>query len=116
MGEASVSTADVPARLRLERDPYSPPGARTVFVRVSAEDARGRTHPLATNRVRFSVVGDARLVAVGNGNARAYDSFGGVEYPLYNGRAMAVVRLAPGAKKAALVVSAAGLTSAAHEL
>ncbi len=53
--------------------------------------------------------GDARLVAVGNGDARAYEPFGGDSYPLYNGRAMAVVRLAPEAEKAVLVARADGI-------
>ena len=60
--------------------------------------------------------GDARLMAVGNGNARAYDSFGGSTYPLYNGRAMAVVRLAPNAKTATLTASAEGLEPAMYEV
>ena len=109
IGEASVTTAGTPVRLRLERDPYSPADARTVFVRVSAEDAAGRPHPLAAHRVRFRVTGEARLVAVGNGNARAYEPFGGDVYPLYHGRAMAAVRLNPGGASATLSVSADGL-------
>ena len=56
--------------------------------------------------------GDARLVAVGNGDARAYEPFGGDSYPLYNGRAMAVVRLVPGAVETVLVARADGIEPA----
>ena len=116
IGNVAVSTAGRPARVRLVRDPYSPQSARTVFVQAVAEDAEGRPCPLAADRIRFVVDGDARLVAVGNGNARAYDSFGGGECPLYNGRAMAVVRLAPGAKKARLTAFASNLVDATLDL
>ncbi|MBO4288354.1 MAG: DUF4982 domain-containing protein [Kiritimatiellae bacterium] len=109
IGETSVSTAGDPVRLKLARDPYSPPDARTVFVQVSVEDAAERPHPFARPRVRFKVTGKARLVAVGNGDARAYEPFGGDAYPLYHGRAMAAVRLDPGATSASLAVAADGL-------
>ncbi len=109
VGEAMVRTAGAPVRVKLARDPYSPPDARTVFVQACVVDEEGTPHPLAANRIRFEVKGDARLVAVGNGDARAYEPFGGDSYPLYNGRAMAVVRLAPGAEKAVLVARADGL-------
>ena len=112
IGESRVCTAGAPVRLRLERDPYSPLGARTVFVKVAAVDSCGTSHPLASNRVHFTVEGGARLAAVGNGNARAYDSFGGDSYPLYNGAAMAVVRFAQDARSAVLKVSSDGLEPA----
>lgn len=112
IGEASVRTAGEPVRLRLERDPYSTADARTVFVKVCTVDTSGTPNPLASHRVHFAVDGAARLAAVGNGNSRAYDSFGGDTYPLYNGAAMAVVRFEPGAKSATLRVSADGLAPA----
>ena len=114
VGEGVVRTAGPAAGLRLVRDPYSAADARTIFVRVEAVDGMGVVQPLSAERISFAVFGDGELVAVGNGNARDYESFGQTgSHRLYYGRCVAVVRRRGNGR---LVVRASGVSLGTAEL
>ncbi len=95
IGERLMRTAGpaVAVRLTPERSAIPADGESLVFVQVDVTDAAGTRDPRATNLIRFSLSGPGQLVAVGNGNPRATDSFAEVsKHPLYFGKAVALVR------------------------
>ena len=90
IGEAVVHTAGKPVALKLTRD-YD--DGEYAFFQVDAVDAAGVRNPLADNRLSFSVSGPGRIVAVGNGNPRAMESFADpYAHSLFFGKAVVVVR------------------------
>ena len=93
VARAPLKTAGVPAKVKLERDPYSAPDADVVFVRVSLTDAVGIRIPDAQTRVDFLVEGAGEIVSVGNADPAGLDSFKGVaSHRLFFGYAVAVIR------------------------
>ena len=95
IGEAVVRTAGKPVALKLTHD-YD--DGEFAFFQVEAVDAAGVANPLADDRLSFSVSGPGRIVAVGNGNPRAMESFADPSaHSLFFGKAVVVVRRdAPG--------------------
>ena len=90
IGEAVVRTAGDPVALKLTRDYYD---GGYAFFQVDAVDSAGVRNPLADNRLSFSVSGPGRIVAVGNGNPRAMESFADPSaHSLFFGKAVVVVR------------------------
>ena len=95
IGEAVARTAGKPVALKLTQD-YD--DGEVAFFQVDAVDSNGVRNPLADNRLSFSVSGPGRIVAVGNGNPRAMESFVDTSaHSLFFGKAVVVVRReAPG--------------------
>lgn len=93
IGETVVRTAGETAALRLRACPYNAPDARTRAVFVEATDARGVLVPDAAMRVSFALEGAGEIVAVGNADPRALESFKATaSHPLHFGRAAVYVR------------------------
>ncbi len=116
IGEQTMKTAGkaVAVKLTPEKPVLPADGESVVFVQVDVTDAEGTRDPRATNRIRFSLTGPGRLVAVGNGNARGLDSFTDTaSHPLYFGKAVAAVRRNAGTTAPiTLTASTDGLKSA----
>ena len=95
IGEAVVRTAGKPVALKMTQD-YD--DGEYAFLQVEAVDADGVRNPLADNRLSFSVSGPGRIVAAGNGNPRAMESFADPSaHSLFFGKAVVIVRRdAPG--------------------
>lgn len=98
IGEAVVRTAGKPVALKVTQD-YD--DGEYAFLQVEAVDADGICNPLAENRLSFSVSGPGRIVAAGNGNPRAMESFADPSaHSLFFGKAVVIVRRdAPGVIK-----------------
>ena len=113
IGEAVVRTAGKPVALKLARD-YD--DGKYAFFQVDAVDAAGIGNPMADNRLSFSVSGPGRIVAVGNGNPRAMESFADPSaHSLFFGKAVVVVRR-EGPGSITLAATANGLREARSEL
>ena len=113
IGEAVVRTAGEPVALKLTRD-YD--DGEYAFFQVDAVDAAGVRNPLADNRLSFTVSGPGRIIAVGNGNPRAMESFADTSaHSLFFGKAVVVVRR-EGSGVITLTVAADGLRDARSEL
>lgn len=95
IGEAVVRTAGKPVALKMTQD-YD--DGEYAFLQVEAVDADGICNPLAENRLSFSVSGPGHIVAAGNGNPRAMESFADPSaHSLFFGKAVVIVRRdAPG--------------------
>ena len=113
IGEAVVRTAGKPVALKLTQD-YD--DGEFAFFQVEAVDAAGVANSLADDRLSFSVSGPGRIVAAGNGNPRAMESFADPSaHSLFFGKAVVVVRRdAPGA--ITLVAAADQLETAKSEM
>ena len=115
-GETVMRTAGKPVAVRLTDDPYNAPEAKTRFVQVDLVDAAGTRDPRAKDRVSFRIAGPGEIAAVGNGDARAHESFKAVSsHPLYYGKAVAVVRR-KGPGKIVLTASVPGLKDGVIEM
>ena len=111
IGVAVVRTAGKPVALRLMKD-YD--DGEMCFFQIDAVDADGVRNPLAANRLSLSVTGPGRILAVCNGNPRAYESFADPSaHSLFFGKAVVVVRR-EGPGRITLTVSSSGL-EAAHQ-
>ena len=113
IGEMVVRTAGKPVSLKLTPD-YD--DGEMCFVQIDAVDAAGVRDPLAETRLSLSVSGPGRIVAVGNGNPRAYEPFADASaHSLFFGKAVAVVRR-EGAGRIVLTAEATALAPATYGL
>lgn len=116
IGEAAVKTAGPAKALMLTPEKTTVPadGESVVFVHVDVVDAHAVRDPRATNQIHFAVSGPGTIVAVGNGNPRATDSFADTaQHRLYFGKAVALVRRHAGEAGAiTLTATAEGLAPA----
>jgi beta-galactosidase len=110
--EQRVRTAGPPVRIiaQADRSMIAGDGKDLSFVSVELRDASG-TPVLTDNRpMRFSIVGPGEIVATDNGDPTDFTVFSSSARKLFNGRALAIVRAAPGRKgSATLRVEADGL-------
>jgi beta-galactosidase len=97
----SVETTGEPVAVVLEPDhtTLAADGADISLVTVKIVDAQGRTVPVATNMVTFSVTGPGQLLGVGNGNPVCQESDKGNQRSAFNGLGLAIVQASrmPGA-------------------
>jgi beta-galactosidase len=115
IGEASVATADPPARLRLTAERAVMPASSDslAYVVVEAVDEHGRLCPHAMDRVRFSVAGPASIAGIGNGDPLSLDPFQDDEHPLFHGKAVVILRGLDGQPgEAVLTATAPGMLDA----
>ncbi len=119
IGEHVVRTAGKPAAVKLLPEETALPadGETCVFVQVNAVDEKGTLEPWAKDRVSFKLTGPGKIMAVGNADPRAHESFMDVaSHPLYFGRAVVVVRRDKGATgPITLTAEAKGLQPASVE-
>jgi beta-galactosidase len=111
---AIVRTAGVPARIALasDRSRIRADGEDLSFVTVTVQDQQGRAVPTAEPLVRFRISGDARIVAVDNGDQISHTSFQAKEVRLFNGQALVIVRAGTAPGTATLTAEGEGLAPA----
>ena len=113
-----LCTAGEAVRLHLEPESDTLPadGDEFVFVKVTAQDAKGTLVPGAMNLVEFSVAGPGEIVSVGNADPVGHRSFKDVSaHNLHYGVAgLFIRRTGPG--EVALCASAEGLKSASVKM
>jgi beta-galactosidase len=92
--ETTVETTGEPTGIELEPDrkSLSADGTDISLVTVRIVDAQGRTVPVATNAVSFSVSGPGQLLGVGNGNPSCHESDKGSRRSAFNGLCLAIIR------------------------
>ena len=78
-------------------------------VRIYAVDSKGRRVYSAQHELQFGTEGDARIVAVSNGNIRSEELYCTDHIHLYNGSAMAILRAGRQAGSVVLTTRAEGL-------
>jgi beta-galactosidase len=99
--ETAVETTGEPAAVVLEpdRSVLAADRADISLVKARIVDAQGRTVPVATNLVMFSVTGPGHLLGVGNGNPICHEPDKASQRSAFNGLCLAIIQTsrAPGA-------------------
>ena len=94
IGEQTMRTAGVPAKIRLtpDRSTLVASGEDLSYLLVEAVDKDGNLCPLADNRVEFALSGPGTIAGVGNGNPQSIDPFQTNQVKLFYGKAMLIIR------------------------
>lgn len=92
--EKEIKTAGQPTQIVLEanRENLHADGKDLVFVTAKILDKDGNLVPDASNKIDFSVVGGAAIVATDNGDQTSHESFQSKSRKAFNGLALAVVK------------------------
>ena len=103
-----IETAGKPRSLMLKADieDWKADGQDLQHIRITAVDSKGRRAPFAQDELTFYVEGDARIVAVDNGNISSDESMIGNKRKLCNGSALVILRAGHKAGKVILTVKA----------
>ena len=114
IAESRVETTGEPAAIVLEPDrtALTADGADISLVTVKIVDAQGRTVPVATNAVTFSVTGAGHLLGVGNGNPTCHEPDKGNQRSAFNGLCLAIVQSSRTPGKITIQADSPGLKSA----
>ena len=92
--ENQAETTGEPSAIVLEPDrpSLSAGGTDISLVTVKIVDDQGRTVPVATNLVTFSVTGQGRLLGLGNGDPSCHEPDKGHQRSAFNGLCLAIVQ------------------------
>jgi len=101
-----IETTGATKRLQLiaDAETWRADGEDLQHVRVLAVDGKGRRVPTAQQKLTFSVEGNARIVAVDNGNNSSDELHATGERSLYNGSALVILRAGKAPGKVTLTV------------
>ncbi|MDZ8120433.1 beta-galactosidase GalA [Pontiella agarivorans] len=102
-------TVGDPAAIRLTAEADG-----TFVVKAEIMDAEGRFVPTASNKIRYTIEGDAGILGTGNGNPTSHEPPKGTESSAFFGLSQAIVQMT--GEKAVLRAEADGLESAEVEL
>jgi beta-galactosidase len=114
IAQSKVETTGEPAAVVLEPDGMTlkADGQDISLITVKILDRQGRTVPVATNAVTFSVTGPGQLLGVGNGNPSCHEPDKGKQRSAFNGLCLAIVQ-SSGAQGAIIIqADSPGLKSA----
>ena len=87
-----------------------------MHVRIQAVDSKGRRVPMAQDELRFTVEGDASIVAVGNGDINSEELNVQDHRRLWNGSALVILRAGRTPSKITLKTTADGFKTIATKL
>ena len=89
-----IETVGKAVRLTATNEPirWQADGTDLMHVRIEAVDSKGRRVPMAQDELRFEVTGDARIVAVTNGDINSDELNAINRRHLWNGSAMVILR------------------------
>lgn len=101
-----IETTGATKRLQLiaDAETWRADGEDLQHVRVLAVDGKGRRVPTAQQKLTFSVEGNARIVAVDNGNNSSDELHATGERSLFNGSALVILRAGKAPGKVTLTV------------
>ncbi|NDV84386.1 glycoside hydrolase family 2 TIM barrel-domain containing protein [Bacteroides sp. 51] len=113
-----LETTGKPVALQLEADNcnWQADGLDLQHIRVFAVDSKGRRVHQAEHAVSFQLQGDARIVAVDNGDIRSEELHVGHERRLYQGSALVILRAGCNPGSVMLTASTQGLKPAKLKL
>ena len=111
----STETVGEPVALKFaaeKPDNWKADGLDLQYIKVYAVDHKGRHVAIATNEVTFEIEGNARLIAVDNGDHYTDELFSGNKKKMHRGFVMAILRASRTSGKVVIKASANGLKSA----
>ena len=89
---AERQTTGAPARIGLSSTRRHLAPGEVAVIRAAVLDARQREVPTANNRIAFTLIGDATLLGVGNGDPSSLEPDRAAARSAFNGLAMALVQ------------------------
>ncbi len=109
-----IETPSSAVALRLEPDntEWSADGMDLQHIRVRAVDSKGRTDASCNLQAMFRVEGDARIVAVDNGDMQNHEINTIPRIHLHNGTALVILRAGPNAGKVRFSAEVQGMKKA----
>jgi beta-galactosidase len=93
-----VETTGAPAQIRMAADRIliQADGEDVVVVNVTALDNKGREVPVADNLIRFDLIGNGKIIGVGNGDPSSHEPdkylMGQYQRRLFNGKCQVIVQ------------------------
>jgi beta-galactosidase len=114
----AVSTTGAPVALRVStsRKGLTADGEDCAMIEVALVDAQGRVVPTASDLVRFSVSGPAKIAGVGNGDPSCHEPDRAAQRHAFHGLCLGIVQAQDRSGKVVVTVSAPGLQSAKVKL
>jgi beta-galactosidase len=109
-----IVTAGSPAKIQLlaDRKTIFADGSDVVHVEVNAVDEKGNFVPAASNRINFKVEGEARIIAVDNGDPLNEESYNHPSRKTFNGKCLVILKSTGKAGKITLFAESEGLEKA----
>ena len=92
--EKVIVTAGKPSKIELlvDNDTVNANGQDVVHVEVNVLDEDNNFVPDALNKIRFTVTGEATILAVDNGDPKSEESFVGDTRKSFNGKCIIIVK------------------------
>ena len=114
VAEDIIVTAGKPEKIVLQTNAevFENSGLDTLILNCSVVDASGNEVPTAMNKLYFDIQGDAKLLGVGNGDPKSFESEILPERKLYFGKCQAIISILPNAKNVSIRVYGDGLQEA----
>ena len=103
-------------KIELENADWKADGMDLQYVKVYAVDGKGRVVPATEGEVTFEVSGEARLIAVDNGDHMTDELFSGNHKKLHQGFVMAILRSSQTGGDVKVKASLKGLKSAEKKM
>mgnify|MGYP000009553016 FL=1 len=103
-------------KIELENADWKADGMDLQYVKVYAVDSKGRVVPATEGEVTFEVSGEARLIAVDNGDHMTDELFSGNHKKLHQGFVMAILRSSQTSGNVKIKASLKGLKSAEKKM
>jgi beta-galactosidase len=112
--ETTVETTGEPTAIVLEPDPatLAADGKDISLVTARIVDDQGRTVPVTTNAVTFTVTGAGNLIGLGNGNPSCHEPDKGNQRSAFNGMCLAIVQTSSTNGAITIKADAVGIKSA----
>jgi beta-galactosidase len=112
VAERETTGEPVAVRVSADRTALMADGADVAVVKVETVDAEGRSVPIASHQIKFSLSGAGKLIGVGNGDPSCHEPDKANTRSLFNGLAQALVQTTATAGTIELKAEAAGLKPA----
>ena len=112
--EKVIVTAGEASKIELlaDSDTVNANGEDVVHVEVNILDKEGNFVPNALNKIKFTVTGEATILAVDNGDPKSEESFVGDTRTAFNGKCLIIVKTTKRAGKFSITAESDGLASA----
>jgi beta-galactosidase len=114
--ELETTGEAVALKIETENADWKADGMDLQYVKVYAVDKEGRVVPTFKGEATFEISGEAKLIAVDNGDHSSDELFSGTKRTMYRGFAMAILRAKQTPGKANVEVSVKGLKAAEKTL
>ena len=98
----TVKTAGEPVRVSLVAEDETMHGG-IAYLDATLVDKDGTPVPHASNKIKFTVVGQGEFVATDNGDATSHESFQAHECRAFNGKCLVIIRAKEGASRSSMV-------------